>query len=637
MLYGYNGKILHVDLSSATLHKEEPPEEFYRKHLGGSALNLYYLLKQMPIGVDPLGPENILALSVSGVTGVPISGQSRMTASAKSPLTGAIGDSQSGGFWPAEFKFAGFDAVIITGKSPTPVYLWIHDGQAELRDAAQVWGMHTGDAERVLKDELEDNKVKILQIGPAGEKLVRFAALISNCNRANGRTGMGAVMGSKNLKAVVVRGSRKPSVADPDAFKALVHQGAKDFPKSMVAGMGKFGTSAAVGGQQAVGGLPSFNFNSGIYDGWEKIDGTTMYDTLRKGRKEDKQQTYGRDTCFGCIVYCKPVVEIKAGPYTVDSTYGGPEYETLAAFGSYCGIDDLAAVAKANEICNRYGMDTISCGATIAWAMEMFEAGGLTPEDTGGLDLKFGNAAAMVKLTEMIANRQGFGDVLAEGSARAAERLGRGAEFLITSKSQEAPAHMPQLKKSLGLIYAVNPFGADHMSSEHDAAYEKAFKYYQKRLELLGLAKPQDPLSLNAEKINFARKTQHLSSLMDSLTACQFVWGASWHLYGPAEIVKLVQAVTGWDVTFAELLNVGERRLNMMRAFNAREGIHRDDDQLPEKFYRRPLEGGPTDGWKLDKAEFEAALVEYYRQCGWDIDNGTPTQETLARLGLEWV
>ena len=219
----------------------------------------------------------------------------------------------------------------------------------------------------------------------------------------------------------------------------------------------------------------------------------------------------------------------------------------------------------------------------------------------------------MVKLTEMIASRQGFGDVLAEGSARAAEHLGRGAEFLITSKSQEAPAHMPQLKKSLGLIYAVNPFGADHMSSEHDAAYEKAFKYYQKRLELLGLAKPQDPLSLNAEKINFARKTQHLSSLMDSLTACQFVWGASWHLYGPAEIVKLVQAVTGWDVTFAELLNVGERRLNMMRAFNAREGIHRDDDQLPEKFYRRPLEGGPTDGWKLDKAEFEAALVEYLK------------------------
>jgi aldehyde:ferredoxin oxidoreductase len=444
-------------------------------------------------------------------------------------------------------------------------------------------------------------------------------------------------MGSKNLKAVAVRGSLKPSVATPDVFKALIRQGANDFPKSMVAGMGKFGTSAAIGGQQAVGGLPGHNFNSGVFDGWEKIDGTTMYDTIRRGCENGKQQKYGRDTCFGCIVYCKPVVEIKEGPYPVDATYGGPEYETLAAFGSYCGIDDLAAVAKANEICNRYGMDTISCGATIAWAMELFEAGGLTPEDTGGLELKFGAAGAMVKLTEMIANRQGLGDVLAQGSARAAEQLGCGEEFLITSKGQEAPAHMPQLKKSLGLIYAVNPFGADHMSSEHDAAYEKAFKYYQNRLEFLGLAEPQAPLSMNAEKINFARKTQHLSSLMDSLTACQFVWGASWHLYGPVEIVKLVAAVTGWNVTFDELLDVGERRLNMMRAFNAREGVDRSHDQLPEKFYQQPLDGGPTDGWKLIKAEFEAALEEYYRQCGWDIDNGTPTQETLARLGLEWV
>lgn len=213
MPHGYNGKILHVDLSSATLQQEDPPVEFYRKYMGGSALNLYYLLKAMPVGVDPLSPENILALSVSVVTGVPVSGQSRMTASAKSPLSGAIGDSQSGGFWPAELKFAGFDAVIITGKSPEPVYLWIHDGQAELRDAGHLWGRHTGDAERMIKEELGDNKIKIVQIGPAGENMVRFGALISNCNRANGRTGMGAVMGSKNLKAVAVRGSRKPTVA----------------------------------------------------------------------------------------------------------------------------------------------------------------------------------------------------------------------------------------------------------------------------------------------------------------------------------------------------------------------------------------------------------------------------------------
>jgi aldehyde:ferredoxin oxidoreductase len=637
MPHGYNGKILHVDLSSATLSTEAPPEDFYRKYMGGSALNLYYLLKEMAPGVDPLGPENILALSASVVTGVPISGQSRLTASAKSPLTGAVGDSQSGGFWPAELKFAGFDAIIIKGQSPSPVYLWIHDGKAELREATQLWGQFTGDAEKAIRAELGDPKIKVLQIGPAGEKQVRFAALINNCNRANGRTGMGAVMGSKNLKAVAVRGTQRPALADQKAFKALARQGAKDFPNSMIASMGKYGTAGAVSGNQSLGGLPSYNFNSGVFDNWEKISAKTMYDSIRRGCEDGQQQKYGRDTCFGCIVHCKPVVEIKNGPYTVSPTYGGPEYETLAAFGSYCGIDDLAAIAKANEICNQYGMDTISCGATIAWAMEAFESGALTLEDTGGLELKFGNAAAMVELTEMIGQRQGFGKILAEGSARAAARLGGGTEFLITSKGQEAPAHMPHLKRSLGLIYAVNPFGADHMSSEHDPVYEDHFKYFQKRLEWLGLREPQVPQSLSKEKITFSRKTQYFYSMLDSLNLCQFVHGPSWQLYGPRRIIKLVQAVTGWDVTIDELITLGERRLNMMRVFNAREGIDRNQDQLPVKFYQKPLKGGPTDGWKIDKSEFEAALEEYYRQCGWDIESGAPLRETLERLGLDWT
>ena len=637
MPHGYNGKILRVDLSSATLRTEAPPEEFYRKYMGGSAINLYYLLKEMAPGADPLGPENILALSASVVTGVPISGQSRLTASAKSPLTGAIGDSQSGGFWPAELKFAGFDAIIIKGKSPSPVYLWIHDGKAELREATQLWGQFTGDVETAIRAELDDQKIKVLQIGPAGEKMVRFACLINNCNRANGRTGMGAVMGSKNLKAVAVRGKQRPAVADKQTFQALVQQGAKDFPASMIASMGKYGTTGAVSGNQSSGGLPSYNFNSGVFDNWEKISGKTMYDTIRRGCDDGQQQKHGRDTCFGCIVYCKPVVEIKKGPYAVSPTYGGPEYETLAAFGSYCGIDDLAAIAKANQTCNQYGMDTISCGATIAWAMEAFESGVLTLEDTGGLELKFGNAAAMVKLAEMIGQRQDFGNVLAEGSARAAERLDCGTEFLITSKGQEAPAHMPHLKRSLGLIYAANPFGADHMSSEHDPVYEDHFKYFKQKLELLGLHKPQVPQSLSTEKITFARKTQYYYSMLDSLNLCQFVHGPSWQLYGPQEIMKLVQTVTGWDVTIDELMTLGERRLNMMRVFNAREGINRNQDQLPAKFYQKPLKGGPTDGWKIDQSEFEAALEEYYRQCGWDIESGAPLSATLERLGLDWA
>ena len=634
---GYQGKILHLNLTDRTLATEEPPEAFYRTYMGGSALNLHYLLREMVPGVDPLGPDNILGLSVGVATGAPISGQSRMTATAKSPLTGAIGDSQCGGFWPAELKFAGFDAIIVRGKASSPVYLWVHHGKAEIRDASHLWGKVTGDVEKAIREELGDQKIEVMQIGPAGEKRVRFACLINMCNRANGRTGMGAVMGSKNLKAVAVRGDQKPAIADRGALTELGRWGFEVFPKSGVAGLGKYGTPNVVSLQQSMGGLPSFNFNSGVFDGWKTIDGPTIYETVLKGRDTGKQDQEGRDTCFGCLIRCKRVVEIKEGPYKVDPLYGGPEYETVATLGSYCGVDDLAATCKANEICNKYGLDTISCGATISWAMEAFEAGVVTSKDTGGLKLKFGDGETMVKLTEMIGKREGFGDLLAEGSARAAQRLGRGAEFLITGKSQEAPAHMPQVKRSLSLIYAVNPFGADHMSSDHDPSYEAGFEYFKARLGVLGLTQPQKPRSLGPEKVNCARKTQHLYSLLDSLNLCQFAFGPSWQLYGPEETVKMLRAVTGWNVTIEELLAVGERRLNMMRSFNAREGINRNQDTLSEKFFQKALKGGPSDGWKVDKAEWEAARDEYYRQSGWDVTLGTPTRRTLERLGLGWV
>ncbi len=637
MPYGFNGKILHVNLSSSTITIEKPTEDFYRKYMGGSALNLYYLLKEMSPGVDPLGPDNILALSVGVTTGAPISGLSRMTATAKSPLTGAIGDSQCGGFWPARLKFAGFDAIIIKGKASSPVYIRIQDGEAEIKDASHLWGNLTGETEEAVKKELDDQKVDILQIGPAGEKMVRIAAIINNCNRANGRTGMGAVMGSKNLKAIVVSGDKKPALADKKALNDLVQLGTDTFPSSIVAGLGKYGTSELIAYQQEIGGLPSYNYKSGVFDGWEAIDGTTMYNTILRGNEEQKQDRYGRATCFGCIIRCKRVVEIKNGPYKVDPMYGGPEYESICTLGSYCGIDNLPAIAKANEICNKYGLDTISCGATIAWAMETFEAGDLTTEDTAGIELKFGNAESMVKLVEMIGKREGFGNILAEGSAKAAEQIGRGADFLITSKGQEAAAHMPQIKRGLGLIYAVNPFGSDHQSSEHDGTYEAEFEDFKDKLAVIGLTQPQEPQSLETEKIKFVLKTQHLYSLMDSLNLCQFVFGPSWQLYGPAEIVKIVQAVTGWNVNIDELLEVGERRLNMMRVFNSREGITRKQDKLPEKFFKKSLKGGPTDGWKMDHAQFETALDEYYKQSGCDLETGKPLSKTLEKLGLEWV
>jgi len=638
MKYGYNGKILHIDLTTRKFQVEEPDEAFYRKYMGGSALAMHYLLKDMPAGVDPLGPENVLVLALSVLTGTAVSGQSRMTAAAKSPLTGAIGDSQGGGFWPAELKFAGFDALVIKGKSEGPVYLSINEGKYELRDAAHLWGKITGEAEASIKEELGDNKVEVLQIGPAGEKAVRFAGIFSMSNRANGRTGMGAVMGSKNLKAIAVRGKKRPIAADKAGLSKLAKWGSANLADSGIAGLAKYGTAETTGANQTSGTLPTYNYNSGVFENWEAIDGTTMYDTILRGAAEGKQDRLGRDTCYACTVRCKRVVEIKDGPYKVDPHYGGPEYETTSTFGNYCGIDDLAAISKANEICNKYGMDTISCGATISWAYEAFNEGKLTLDDTDGLDLTWGNADSMVKLTEKIARREGFGDILAEGSERAARKIGRGTEaYLITFKGQEAPAHMPRVKRSLAVVYATNAYGADHQTHEHDPAFEDDFEFYAERMAVFGFTEGTEARALNKAKIDFTVATQQMYSAMDSLNLCQFVYGPAWQLYGPNDMVEVVRAVTGWeDVSFDELQKVGERRLNMMRAFNVREGLDRKNDVLPEKLFK-PLKGGVSDGWKIERDEFESALDLYFERSGWDVETGIPSRSKMDELGLGWV
>jgi aldehyde:ferredoxin oxidoreductase len=301
-------------------------------------------------------------------------------------------------------------------------------------------------------------------------------------------------------------------------------------------------------------------------------------------------------------------------------------------------VDDLPAICKANEICNMYGMDSISCGATISWAFEAFNEGKLSREDTDGLDLTWGNAESMVVLTEKIAKREGFGDILAEGSERAAKEIGRGTEaYLITFKGQEAPAHMPRVKRSLSVIYATNPYGADHQAHEHDPAIEDDFEYYTDRMAVLGFNEAQEPQSLSAEKIRFAAVSQRMYSATDSLNLCQFVYGPSWQLYGPDDMVELVRSVTGWEeVTFDELQKVGERRVNMMRAFNAREGFDRNNDVLPEKLFK-PLQGGVSDGWKLDRDEVKSALDQYFEFCGWDVKTGNPTRAKLDELDLNWV
>src|SRR5215216_3526532 len=453
MPYGYNGKILHVDLTQGQITVEEPEDAFYRKYLGGSGMGMHYILRDMPKGADPIGPENVLTLMTGVTTGAAISGQSRINANAKSPISGGIGDSQGGGFFPAELKFAGFDGIVIKGKSPKPVYLAIIDGQAELRDASHLLGKKTGEVDDIIHQEV-DSKAEILQHGPAAEKGVLFSSLVSMANRNNGRTGMGLVMASKNLKAVVARGRKKVSLADPKALTGLNKAGPKILPDHPdMPGLAAEGTATVVLFQNTIGSLPARNYNEGQFEQCEDISGGRMVDTILKER----------DTCYACVVRCKRVVEIKEGAYKVDARYGGPEYETLGTFGSYCDIKDLGAIAKANQICNEYAVDTIAAGATIAFAMECFENGVITKDQTDGLALKFGDADAMLKALELMVNAEGeFGRTLSQGSERAAKVWGNGAdEFLITVKGAEAPAHMPQAKRSLGLIYAVNPFGAD--------------------------------------------------------------------------------------------------------------------------------------------------------------------------------
>ena len=618
---GYQGKILHVDLATRQLTVEEPGEAFYRQYMGGSAMGAYYLLRHTPCGADPLGPENTLSLMVGPMAGTPISGQSRVAAVAKSPVSGLADESTAGGFWPTELKFAGFDGIVIHGRASAPVYLWVHDGETELRDAAHLMGRFTADVEDALQDELGDRRIRVLQCGPAAERGVRYGALVNNANRVNGRGGMGTVMASKNLKALVVRGRSRPEVADADALRALARWGAEHVDQSGVAGFKRLGTAALVLSQSLAGGLPTHNWTSGSFDGAEALGGERMRETILKSD----------DTCYGCVVRCKRVVEVTDGPFKVDPRYGGPEYESIGTLGSYCGVSDLRAVARANQLCNMYGMDTIACGATIAWAMDCFERGLITEGDTGGIALRFGDADAMVKMVVSIGEREGFGKFLGEGSAAAAEALGVGQDLVVAVKGRELPAHMPQVKRTMALLYAVNPGGADHTVCEHDTSYMR----FPGGMAELGLLDPQPSTVLNPEMVRFAVYSQQIISCVDAVCVCKFVYGPAWQLYGLDQWVDALRAITGWNVSLWEMMKVGERRLNLLRAFNAREGVGAEADTLPSKL-TVPLKGGPSDGLAVTQEEFETAKALYYQMVGWDAQ-GFPSAAKLHELGLGWV
>ncbi len=620
MVYGYSGKILRVDLSRGTISVDSPPEEFYRQYMGGRALISYYLLREMAAGIDALAPENKLIFATGPVTGVPIGGSGRNSVGGKSPLTNGFGSSEVGGYWGAELKHAGYDAIIIEGKSENPVYLWIKDGEAEIRNARHIWGKTTGECQKLIQEELGDAHIRVAQTGLAGEKLVRYACVINDLSHFAGRTGMGAVMGSKNLRAIAVRGRQKVALFNAEAVSSLAKWFRDNFRLIMrTAGLSEDGTASLVLSLNALGGLPTRNFQQNVFEGASKISADALKTSLLVKRKG----------CYACPVKCKPVVA-SGEPYNVDPTYGGPEYETLASLGSNCDIDNLEAIAKGNELCNAYGLDTISTGASISFAMECFERGILTVKDTGGLRLNFGNAQAMLQLVEMIAKREGFGDVLAEGVARAAAKIGNGAgEFAMHIKGQELPMHEPRFKPGMGVGYAVSPTGADHMHNIHDTSYVQAGGALDE-LIALGIPGPLPLQDLGPAKIRMLVYGSLWRHVLDCLVFCHFC------LMMPSQIAELVRAITGWNTTVWELMKLGERCVNMTRAFNIREGMNRDDDYLPRRFFT-PFTSGPLNGIAIDEKQLKQAIDTYYAMVGWDNVTGTPTLGKLQELGIEWV
>lgn len=622
-----DAKILKINLSNGKIETNTLDGKTYRLYPGGSALGVYLLVNNMKPQIDPLSPDNVLIFTVSPLTGLPIGGLSRSVVTTKSPLTGAIGDSQAGGFFPAYLKGNGYDAVMFTGKSEKPVYLYIDGENIQLRDATHLWGRNTGDSEESIKNELGKD-VEIAQIGPAGENLVNYACIINMCSRAHGRNGTGAVMGSKNLKAVVIKKTKGQKPYDIEGFNKLSRDAAQRIKNNpFVEGLGEHGTDVDFEAFSDEGCLPTRNWTSGYFpEGANALTGTTISEKI----------LIERDTCYGCAIRCKRVVSI---PGVVDPKYGGPEYETCATFGSYCGITDLETVALASQMCNMYGLDTISCGATIAFAMECYEKGLLNDENTDGLKLEFGNKDIIATLIKKIANREGIGELLSLGSSKAAEIIGKGAiELSMTVKGQELPAHMPQFKPSVGLIYAVNPFGADHQSSEHDPFLMMPKDSLVKlRLGQLGVWRDyEDSFALDDEKIRYAFDTQCYFSILDTLCLCQFVWGPAWELYGPTELIELCKTGIGWETSIFELMRIGERRINMMRHFNEKEGFTKKDDVLPDRIFE-PFKDGPAKGVYLDKAEFEEAKELYYEFAGWNLETGNPKEATLRKLSIGWL
>jgi aldehyde:ferredoxin oxidoreductase len=621
MAKGYNEIVLRVDLNSGKIEKHQFNQEFYRTYLGGGAVGTYFLLKEAPPGCDPLSEHNILTVAPGVTTGAAVSGASRCSITAISPLTGMTGDSQAGGNIGPFIKRSGYDAVVIAGRSEKPCFLRVDCDRVEIKDAAHLASRSVVEVQAALEKDLGGEQWSILQCGPAGERLVRFACLMADKNDVGGRTGLGAVFGSKNLRALCVRGSGEIAFADSQGLTELNRQAAQRLPGSgFPATLSKHGTPGVVGFQAESGNFATHNYSRGFTPEYKKLDGASFGPTLGAGAT----------TCFGCVVRCRKKVKADS-PYPLTDQLGGPEFETLGLMGSNLDITDPKSVARASQLCGHYGIDTITMGGLAGYVFECAEKGLIPPEALDGRKVGFSNPEDLFWLIEKTANRDGIGDILADGFTAAISKFGeKTAPFAIQVKNQGLAVHMPQVKPSQALMYAVGPIGPDHQSSEHDWLMEAGEDCLG-----LGIIGRGDRQSTNLAKVRMTVYSQYYYSLLDTLCLCMFCWGPG-NLFSYRDLEDLLRHTTGWHCTFFELMKAGERRINMMRQLNARRGFSRSDDRLPERVFH-PLPDGPSRGCHVDRKAFCEMLDAYYGFMGWDPQTGNPTRGKLMELGLDWT
>jgi aldehyde:ferredoxin oxidoreductase len=607
-LLGYAGRILYVDLTTGKTRAEKLNEEIARKYIGGIGIGMKLWLANSKAGVDAFDPENPLVLALGPVSGTmfPTGGNGHAFIS-KSPATNGVGEAVSHGTFGAELKRAGYDAVVLTGKAERPVYLWIDDDSVQLLDAASIWGKSPSETEDAIKDEVGDYYVRVASIGLAGEKLSKIASIINEKTRAAGRTGLGAVMGSKNLKAIAVRGTHDIIVAKPDEFMEMV----KEFHERMKGPAAQkyrtLGTAENVMIQNALYCMPTRNYNNAHFENAEKVSGETL----------NERYITKIIACNSCAMRCEHEAVVREGPYK--GTMARIEYDNLWALGPNCGIDKLDAIIKAAELCNYYGLDATSTGVTVGFVMDCHETGILSHEDLGGIDAHFGNAEALIQLIEKIGKREGIGDVLADGVKVAAEKIGKGSDKLAQNiKGLEVTGYDLRCLKTAALGFAVSFRGADHNRS---GAYA---------LDMTGKV---DRLKAEKGRGKLVKDSENVYALIDSLIVCKNAKGT---LYKElADMAKLYTLVTGYEMTPEELSAAGERINTLARLINLREGLSRKDDTLPWKVMNQPIpDDGPAKGAMVTQDELDLLLDDYYQSRGWTLD-GIPTKSQLNKLGME--